>query len=219
MSYEGILFDLDGTLIDSLPDLAWSLDRAMEELDLPVCGEARARGWIGNGVDLLVTRALAFALQSQPEPEQVTEGVRLFRQHYQNHSWVDSRLYPGVKDTLKRFHEVGVRMACVTNKPAQFAGPLIEAAGLADFFSAVLGTALEREKKPDPQMALEALDLLQLNPSQALFVGDSITDFATARNAGLPIWLVSYGYNSGLNLHSLGAERVIDKFFELGQLV
>ena len=161
--YSGILFDLDGTLVDSAPDLAWCLDQTLSDFGLRECGEARVRQWIGNGVDMLVTRAMTFVTGRVPDAPEIQDLVSRFRCRYQDHYWKRSRSFPGVPDTLKQLAQAGIRMACVTNKPNVFVWPLLESAGLAGYFSTALGTGPGREKKPHPQMAYCALDQLGLN--------------------------------------------------------
>lgn len=189
--YAAYLFDLDGTLVDSAPDIARALNRLLRELGLGTVPEALARGWIGDGSRMLITRALA---HHGREPEDVDALFERFIEHYAEGTGGPETLYPGALHTLATLAERGVPLACVTNKPAHLTDLVLRATGTAGYFGAVLGAGTLPERKPDPRPLLVACERLGVAPEQALMVGDSAVDLQAARNAGCPFCLVSFGY-------------------------
>jgi phosphoglycolate phosphatase len=216
-----LLFDLDGTLLDSAPDLATAVDRMLETLGYAVVGELWVRRWIGNGARVLVCRALAH-VQKIPESSvdelQLSEALRVFMDCYQACCCQLSRLYDGVIEALQHWQRCGIAMACVTNKPGRFTEPLLAHYGLLDFMPvAVSGDSLPL-KKPAPEPLLHACELLSVSPSSGVMVGDSVNDVLAARAAGMPVACVDYGYNHGEPIASAGPDSVISSLIELGHL-
>ena len=212
---EMILIDLDGTLVDSVPDLAHCVDRMMERLGRPPYGEARVRDWVGNGVERLVRRALIGRLEGEPTDAAFDEAYPIFVELYDRHNGEASRLYPGVKEGLDYLAGEGFRLGCVTNKAARFTEPLLKALGVYDRFGLVVsGDTLER-KKPDPLPLLHAARFFDVHPAQALMLGDSISDVKAARAAGFRVICVSYGYNHGRDIREAEPDAVIDSFTDL----
>jgi phosphoglycolate phosphatase len=210
-----VLIDLDGTLIDSVPDLAYCVDAMMAELGLPARGEAAVRTWVGNGVERLVQRALVNALDGEPEPALYARALPVFLRLYGENTSGRSRLYPGVREGLDRMRAEGMRLGCVTNKAAQFTLPLLEAKGIRDHFELVIsGDSLER-KKPDPMPLLHAAGHFKVPPGEALMVGDSRSDVKAARAAGFRIVCMSYGYNHGRDIREEGPDLVLDRLDDL----
>ncbi|CAK0761628.1 Phosphoglycolate phosphatase [Gammaproteobacteria bacterium] len=210
-----ILIDLDGTLVDSVPDLAFCVDAMLERLGRPPEGEARVRLWVGNGVERLVRRALIGQLEGEPSEEDFQTALPLFEAFYAAHTCRDSRLYPGVRSGLETLAQCGYRLACVTNKAARYTIPLLETLGIAPFFELIVaGDALPRQK-PDPLPLLHAARHFGVEPSESLMVGDSISDVQAARAAGFAIVCVSYGYNHGKNIRTAQPDGVIDSLVAL----
>lgn len=194
---EAVLIDLDGTLVDSVPDLAYGIDQMMTQLGMPVRGISAVSHWIGNGVERLVKRALLNAIEGEPDESLYQQALPIFETAYQASNGKFSYLYEGVELGLEYLQDQGYKLACVTNKPAAFTGPLLETMGINQYFEVTIsGDEVER-KKPDPQPLLLALKKLGVGPRQALMVGDSVTDVRAARGAGMPVICVSYGYNHG----------------------
>lgn len=213
-----ILFDLDGTLVDSVPDLAYCIDGMMTGIDRPAWGESRVREWVGNGVERLVKRALIGQLEGEPDDSEYARALPLFMDLYRRHNGQRSRLYPGVKPTLERLQSAGYRLACVTNKADQFTRPLLRALGIYDYFSLITSGDTLPRKKPDPLPLLHSAEQFGISPADALMVGDSSNDVKAARAAGFAIVCVPYGYNHGADIRRSRPDAVIDTLEQLTAL-
>ena len=214
-----IAFDLDGTLVDSAPDLAYAIDRMLSRLGRPPAGEARVRGWIGEGMAMLVRRAITGETWPKADPPDFAEAVALFTDIYGAHLCVHSRLYGGVAEGLAQLHAGRYPLACITNKPSRFTQPLLEQLSIARFFDVVgCGDQFARQK-PDPEPLLKTTERFGLHPSDCLMVGDSPTDAKAARRAGYRLILVSYGYHGGEGVDVLGPDAVIHSLTELPGLL
>jgi phosphoglycolate phosphatase len=210
--YPAYLFDLDGTLVDTAPDINAALNRTLVAAGYPAVDEALTRHWVGFGVRALVIQAL----ERHGLPEARTDDlVEVFIGHYEAEIAVRSQPYPGVVEALQTLREGGARLGVVTNKRAQFTEPLLEALRLDGYFDTVVSGDTAAEPKPAPIPALYACEVLRTVPSDALFVGDSDTDVRCARAAGCPVVVVRDGYNHGTPATELGADAVIDSFLEL----
>lgn len=190
-----VLFDLDGTLVDTAPDLAAGVDHMLEAMGLAPVGEARVRTWIGHGVNHLVKRALAATTGS--ELERFERGLQLFLDYYADHVSDRTLPYPGVVEALEALVERGLRLGVVTNKPARFTEPLLESLSLRKAFHAVVSGDAVTEKKPAAEPLLQAVRLCGGDTHNSIMVGDSMTDVEAARRAGLGVVGVPYGYNHG----------------------
>lgn len=214
-----ILIDLDGTLVDSVPDLALCVDEMMAGIGRPPHGEAKVRDWVGNGVERLVKRALVGQLEGEPDPAEFERAYPLFLELYARHNGERSRLYPGVREGLDMLAAGDGQLGCVTNKAAQFTEPLLEALGIRDYFSIVISGDTLPRKKPDPLPLLHAAEHFGIDPQDALMLGDSVSDVRAARAAGFGVVCVSYGYNHGRDIGEAGPDKVIDSFTELNNLL
>jgi len=214
-----VLFDLDGTLIDSVPDLAYCVDEMMKALDMPLRGEAAVRNWVGNGVERLVERALTNDLNGKPDAVLFAQALPLFKQLYADNTSGRSFLYPGVKEGLEFVKSLGLRVGCVTNKAEQFTVPLLKDLGVFDMFETVISGDTLAVKKPDPGPLFYAAGWFHCAPYEALMVGDSISDVKAARAAGFNIVCMSYGYNHGEDIRNYHPDAVIDSMVELKELV
>lgn len=210
-----VLFDLDGTLIDSVPDLAYCVDAMMQTLGLPLRGEAAVRNWVGNGVERLVERALTNDLNGVPDPALFAQALPVFKRLYAANTSARSYLYPGVKEGLAYVQSLGLPMGCVTNKAAQFTLPLLRDLGVLDAFATVISGDTLPVKKPDPGPLFYAAGWFRCAPQQALLIGDSQSDIKAARAAGYAIICMSYGYNHGEDIRSGKPDVVIDSMAEL----
>jgi phosphoglycolate phosphatase len=210
-----ILCDLDGTLVDSVPDLAFCVDETMKALGLPLRGEARVRTWVGNGVDRLVKRALTGEMEAEPDAALFARAMALYSDLYQANAAVRSRLFPGVQEGLDCFKSMGIRLGCVTNKAARFTEPVLRELGVRDFFDVVVSGDTLPQKKPHPAPLLHAAAALAVPAERALMLGDSRHDVDAARAAGFTVVCVSYGYNHGEDIRTAGPDAVIDSFMEL----
>lgn len=206
-----VLFDLDGTLVDSASDIAASVNRLLLELGHARVDEATVRSWIGDGVHQLVTQALRHA----GDMRDVATVLPRFMTHYEDCLLLDPRLYPGVDATLQALQQRGVRMAVCTNKPAPLVPPLLDAMGITRYFEAVLGAGELPERKPHPAPLLHLAERFGTPVGQCLMVGDSSADAGAASAAGAPLVMVTYGYRRSFDLHACGAHAVIDRFDQL----
>ena len=213
-----VAFDLDGTLVDSVPDLAWCVDRTMVRFGVPPRGEALVRRWVGNGVDRLVERALTGEPDGRAAPGLLREARAVFLDLYAVHGRDRSRIYPGVRDALARLGAHGAVLACITNKPRRPAVDLLSHLALLDSFALVLGGDSLPRRKPDPLPLLHACSALGVAVEHALFAGDSINDVEAARAAGMRVACVSYGYNHGRDISEAAPDAVVDSLVELVDL-
>ena len=208
--FDTVVFDLDGTLADSAPDLAASLNHVLATLGRATLSEAAVRTMIGNGVRMLLRRGLA-ATGSASE-EDVDRAFPLFMHFYAAHICDATHAYPGAGMTLHTLADTGAALAICTNKPEALARALIEALGWSGRFRAIIGGDTLPVRKPDPAPLLEAI--ARAGGGRAVLVGDSITDAETAAAAGLPLVAVSFGYRDR-PATALGAAAVIDTFDDL----
>lgn len=210
-----LAFDLDGTLVDSAPGLADAIDRTLNDLRLPQAGLKRVSTWIGNGADIMMARALTFALGREPQPEEQRDARALFDRHYADTVDAGSTLFPQVKQTLAALKTAGLPMAIVTNKPTPFVAPLLASLGIADAFSLIIGGDDVPVKKPHPAAIFMVLGTFGVLPNQLLFVGDSRNDIQAAQAAGVPNIGMTFGYNYGEPIATSQPDLTLDSFDEL----
>jgi phosphoglycolate phosphatase len=214
-----ILVDLDGTLVDSVPDLAYCVDAMMEQLGRAPHGELRVRDWVGNGVERLVRRALVGQLDGEPDESDFKRAYPLFLGLYAENTSKRSVLYPGVREGIDLLKAAGYRLGCVTNKAARFTEPLLKDLGIRDDFSIVISGDTLPKKKPDPAPLLHAAHFFGCRPEDALMIGDSVSDVTAARAAGFQIVCMSYGYNHGVDIREAGPDAVIDSLVDIQPLL
>ena len=213
-----LAIDLDGTLVDSAPDIAHCLGRALEAIGYAPPGEARTRVWIGDGLETLISRAIAHG-GGEREPTLSGEtrhkaALAAFLACYRDNLFVRSRLYPSVKETLDALRARGFMLCCVTNKRYAFSHELLVEAGIRDYFDPLLGGDSLPEKKPSPLQLKVAAEALGVAPSAAVLVGDSHQDLRAARAAGYGFVLASYGYGK-IDETELGGSPRIRSFADL----
>jgi phosphoglycolate phosphatase len=215
---ELLAIDLDGTLVDSAPDIAHCLGRALEAIGYPQPGEARTRAWIGDGLETLLARAIAqagglgdSALSGEARHQ---AALAAFLACYADNLFVRSRLYPDVLATLDALRARGLQLCCVTNKRYSFSQELLVQAGIRDRFELLLGGDSLAEKKPSPLPLTVAASTLAVAPGAAVLVGDSHQDLRSARSAGFGFVLASYGYGK-IDETELGTSPRIRRFAEL----
>jgi phosphoglycolate phosphatase len=213
-----LAIDLDGTLVDSAPDIAHCLGRALEAIGYVAPGEARTRVWIGDGLETLLKRAIAHA-GGEREPTASSQArheaaLAAFLDCYRANLFVRSRLYPGVKETLDVLRTRGLQLCCITNKRYAFSHELLVDAGIRDYFEPLLGGDSLREKKPSPLQLKVAAETVGVAPSAAVLVGDSHQDLRAARAAGYGFVLAGYGYGK-IDETELGGSPRIRSFADL----
>ena len=212
MSHEAVIFDLDGTLVDTAPDLHAALNHTLAAHGLPAVEESLARRFIGHGALVMIERAIEHLAQTRDDTQPLLEA---FLAHYGDNICVHSRPYPTVEETLRALRGRGAKLAVVTNKRKWFADRLLEALGWADHFDAVVGGDSADRPKPAADPVHLTSSLLDVPMQELLFIGDSATDVGAARAAGIPVVCVRDGYNEGTPAEDLGADAVIDRFVEL----
>ncbi len=214
-----VLIDVDGTLVDSVPDLAYCVDEMLKALGMPVRGEQRVRHWVGNGVERLVRRGLINQLDGEPDEALFEKAMPIFNELYAVNTSKRSTLYPGVKEAMQFLKSTGVKIGCVTNKAAQFTLPIIKDLGIADYFEIVVCGDTLAKKKPDPLPLLHAAEKLAVKPETSLMLGDSMSDVKAARAAGFDIICMSYGYNHGEDIRDSKPDAVVDSMEEIKTLI
>ena len=215
-----VLFDLDGTLIDTAPEIADAVNATLHRLGLGPAARAQVRHWIGDGTRALLTKAItASGVPAASVPTLVQQAWPGFELDYQESCGTTSVPYPGAERALRRLRAAGVRCALVTNKEAAFSHRLLVRHGIAELFDVMVCGDTLPVRKPDPTMALHALAALGAAREQALFVGDSVVDVRTARAAGLPIWAVQHGYGLAGMAGDDAPDRFIAHFDELGEAI
>ncbi|MEY2699596.1 MAG: hypothetical protein RIQ52_351 [Pseudomonadota bacterium] len=205
-----IALDLDGTLVDSAPDLARSVDALLQHLGKQPVGLAQVHRWIGNGSPMLVRRAMTGEMWPDVDPEGHAEAVEWFHDYYLAHMADTSTLFPGVREGLLMLREAGYLLACVTNKSRPFCAPLLSTLGILDLLDAVACAEDFKRLKPDPEPLLATAARFGVSPQDCVMVGDSENDVAAARAAGFRIVCVPYGYRRCELATELGADAVID---------
>jgi phosphoglycolate phosphatase len=212
LRYRAVLFDLDGTLVDSYAALAEAVNYARREHGLEELGEERIRGFVGDGLDRLLQRAF--------ETNEIPHGVQeAFESRYDEICCAESRVLQDVEATLDDLSGLDVAMAVCTNKPTFFSRKILEALGLARHFRAIVGPDLAGARKPDPQHLLRALDATGICTSQALFVGDMPIDVQAARNSGIDVAVVPTGSSSTEQLRAANADHYLERFSDLVRIV
>ena len=205
-----VMFDLDGTLVDSVPDLAAAVDNMLLKLGRQPVGIESVRDWVGNGVQMLVRRALANHIDGEGVDEVEAEhALELFNGFYEDGHDL-TVVYPGVRDTLKWLNKQGVEMALITNKPERFVAPLLDQMKIGRYFKWIIGGDTLPQKKPDPAALFFVMKMANIPASQTLFVGDSRSDVLAAKAAGVKCVALSYGYNHGRPINDESPNLVID---------
>lgn len=205
MRYDTVIFDLDGTLLNTLDDLAGSVNFAMESCGFPVRTLDEIRCFVGNGINILIRRAVPEGTQE----EDIDKAFELFKQHYGNNCVVNTRPYDGIMDLLERLSEVGIKMAIVSNK-VDFAVKELNNRFFKDYISVAVGECENVRRKPAPDSVNKALEQLGSVREKSLYVGDSDVDIATAENSGMDCISVSWGFRDRKYLKEKGASVIVD---------
>lgn len=211
--YDLVLFDLDGTLVETAPEIADAVNDTLQVFDRPAVSQQQVNDWIGHGTRELLVQALAFTDGITPEAVRgSTHFARIernFAVHYQRRCGTRSQLYPQVRETLQALRVRGVKLAVVTNKESRYTRSVLEAHQLLPLLDRVVSGDTLPQKKPDPMAVHDCLHHFRIRGDRTLFVGDSSIDVATARNAGVAVWALPYGYNMGQPIEASHPDRVI----------
>ena len=211
-------FDLDGTLIDSVPDLTLAINAMLNDFDLPPCHKSDVKNWVGDGIKKMVERALLFSAKNTTI-EALEKAVSCFEKHYQTFLNCESGLYPQVAQTIKSLSLKGYKIALVTNKAEQFLPDLLQLYGIADYFDLLLGGDTLAKNKPDPMMVNFACDHFNVEKTETVMIGDSRNDILAGQNAGVISIALTYGYNYGTPVSQLNPDYIIDHFEQLLDLL
>ncbi len=217
-AFDAVLIDLDGTLLDTIPDLAHAANAMRRELGMTPLRDDVLATFVGKGTENLVRRTLAASLDTQePDAALMARALDSFHHHYHLVNGDKSSLYPGVIEGLRAMQQQGLALAVVTNKPTAFTQPLLVRAGLAGFFEQVVCGDTCARKKPDPDPVLFACELLGVAPARALAIGDSVNDALAARAAGCKVLAVPYGYNEGRDVKTLDVDGIVQTLAEAAE--
>lgn len=215
------LFDLDGTLVETAPEITDAVNDTLRQFGWTEIDEEQIARWIGYGTGALLVQAVARATGTTPEEVRASERLAaigtVYEHWYAARCGTRSRLYPEVRETLAALRARGARLAIVTNKEQRYTDRVLDAHGLRDAFDRVVCGDTLATRKPDPAGVLACLREFGATPAQALFVGDSSIDAETARAAGVAVWLLPYGYNMGAPIEACRPDRVIADFSSLLQ--
>lgn len=204
-----VAFDLDGTLVDTLPDLHEAGNRTLADLGLGPVGVDEVRDYVGEGVDRLVKRILTGSADGEPDPRLFAQARARFGEHYWEILSRASRPFPGVPEALDRMRSAGLRLACVTNKPGKFTLPLLESVGLLSRLDLIVSGDTLPRKKPDPLPLAHCAERFGIPQARLLMIGDSKNDTTAARAAGCPVFCVPYGYRGGMDVRELDCDAIV----------
>lgn len=222
MDKQLLIFDFDGTLIDSVPDLADAINAMLTILGKDTYPIDTIRNWVGNGSRMLVERALVGkinVLEGELTAEEADHAEQLFFDAYKNISDSKTVAYPNVDSGLKRLKAAGYTLALVTNKPIRFVPKILQSFGWQDLFSEVRGGDSLAQKKPGPAPLLHVCEALNVTPAQAIMIGDSRNDILAGQNANMDTLGLSYGYNYGQDIRELNPTAAFDDFAALVEYV
>lgn len=218
-AFDLILFDLDGTLVETAPEIMDAVNDTLSRFNLPLVTQQQVNDWIGHGTLELLVQALAdrsgITIEAVRTSELLRQMVPVYDGFYQQRCGTRSHLYPHVRETLHALRAQGVKLAVVTNKENRYTQVVLEVHQLDPLFDAVVSGDTLATKKPNPAGVAQCLAQFGVPPERTLFVGDSSIDAATARNAGVPVWLLPYGYNMGQPVQVCAPDRVIADFSSL----
>ena len=216
---DAVALDLDGTLLDTLPDIAEAAERMLREIGRPPAGQASVRDYIGNGIPRLVKRLLTGERDGEPPLAEYERALASFQRHYRD-TYLRSPLpFPGVEAGLQAMRARGLKLACVTNKSQAFTLPLLDAAKLALQLDYVVSGDTLPARKPDPLPLLHIAERFGLPPARLLVVGDSDNDTAAARAAGCPVVCGPYGYRGGREVRDLDCDAIVADLIEADSLI
>ena len=211
-SPRAVLFDLDGTLLDTIADLADAANLMLAELGRPARTQAEIHSFVGKGIPNLVRRCMTEGTCATEA--EIETAVAVFRRHYAAVNGVRTTIYPGVVETLQTLRARDIRLAVVTNKAEAFTLPLLERMAIAHYFDAVVSGDTLAVKKPDPATVRLACERLGVAPTQALMIGDSANDALAAQGAGMPVLLVTYGYSEGVPVDTIECDGLLSNAFQ-----
>lgn len=214
-----VIIDLDGTMLDTVPDFHVAINRMRAELDLRPITAQQVEALVGKGSENLIRGVLAIDFDAAGVDRRFEQAMAAYQRHYLTINGDHAALYDGVLEGLAAMQAMDLRMACVTNKPIAFARPLLEKKGLAGFFEIVYGGECLPRKKPDPMPMLQVCADFDLAPADVVAIGDSSNDAEAARAAGCWVLAVPYGYNHGRSIHEADSDGIVESLLEAASLI
>ena len=216
---KAVMIYLDGTLLDTIPDLAAAANNMLAEMGRAPLPESSIRNYVGKGIANLIERTLTNSMDGKPDQASFDRAVPIYERCYKAANGKHTTLYPGVREGLDLLRAQGFPMICVTNKSERFTLPLLDYVELSGYFTGVVAGDTLPQKKPDPAPLLHACKLLKVAPNEMLMIGDSLNDAQAARAAGCPIFCVTYGYNEGHDVHTLDVDAIVASLVDATRLI
>lgn len=214
-----VIIDLDGTMLDTVPDFHVAINRMRAEFGLAAISQERIGAMVGKGSENLIRSVLALDFDAAGVEQHYPAAMDAYQRHYLAINGDHSALYDGVLAGLDAMQAMGLRMACVTNKPIAFAAPLLAKKGLAPYFETVYGGECLPKKKPHPMPLLQVCADFDLTPGQVVAIGDSSNDAEAARAAGCFVLAVPYGYNHGVSIHDTDSDGIVNTLLEAATMI
>ncbi len=214
-----VMIDLDGTLLSTADDLALAANLMLRELGKPKLSIDTIQSYIGKGIERLVKRSLTGDINGEPDAELLAKALPIYNRNYAENLCVNTRPYPGVVDGVSNLQKAGFKLACITNKSEIFTLPLLRATNLLDCFEIILSGDSLPKKKPDPMPLTHICKYFDVQPHEALLLGDSLNDAIAARAAGCHVFCLPYGYNEGRDVHALDCDAIVDSIFDASNLL
>jgi phosphoglycolate phosphatase len=219
LAVKAVVIDLDGTLVDSVRDLALATNMMLERIGRPPLEEARVRTFVGKGIARLVQRALAGSLDGEPDEHLFATALPVFQECYAGVNGDFTELYAGAREGLDALTGAGFPLACVTNKAERFVSPLLARVRIDHYFALVISGDTLPRSKPDPLPLTHAAAHFGAAPRDVLMIGDSMNDAIAARAAGCPVFCVPYGYNEGVDVRELDVDAIVATLLEASRLI
>ena len=216
---KAVMIDLDGTMLDTVADLAVAVNLMLKELKQAPLPEDEVRKFVGKGIPNLVNRALARDLNAQADAALFETALPVYLDCYEQANGRHTVIYPGVREGLDELRRAGFPLACVTNKSERFTLPLLRQMQLNDYFALVVAGDTLPKKKPDPLPLTHVCERLGIAPHDMLMIGDSLNDTLAARAAGCPVFCVPYGYNEGMAVRDLNVDAIVETLLEATKLI
>ena len=216
---KAVMIDLDGTLLDTIPDLAAAANGMLQALGRAPLPLATIRNFVGKGIANLIERTLTNSMDGKPDKESFDRAVPIYERCYHEANGKHTTIYPGVMEGLNALRERGFPLACVTNKSERFTLPLLDYMKMSHYFETVVAGDTLPQKKPDPAPLLHACKIMKVAPNEMLMIGDSLNDTQAARAAGCPVFCVGYGYNEGHDVRTLDVDAIVTNLVEANSLI
>jgi phosphoglycolate phosphatase len=214
-----VIIDLDGTMLHTAPDFQIAINNMRDELDLTPLPIEQITQFVGKGTEHLVRNALATSLKQEQVEQLFEQALESYQRHYLSINGDHAKIYPGVHEGLKAMQSQGLRLACVTNKPIEFAVPLMKKKELHHYFEIIYGGNSLPKKKPDPYPLLQVFADFDLQPRQVVAIGDSSNDSQAARAAGCWVLNVPYGYNHGVSIQQTDSDGIVPTLLDAARLI